>query len=906
MAKFNTLQNNFKSGKLSPLLDGRTDLAEYVTGLKELKNFRPLRQGGVKKREGTEFVLDMSLTFSNLDAAPISYPVYNADQSKYLFITNNSDAVIFNWQTGREQTDDDVSREFLKTGLFDRQNSYFPTWEKAAPHSTQHVQYGNEVYFAYDAGLGSNAVEPMVLYRVKSEEFKASITFYWGTRSATIEADVAGETANDVQITFDGSSNLTTIIANYNSSVYTVTENGQNTDAVDKFFVSTGHGFTTGQKIVCEFTSSIFDDGGIASGQAFYIIYIDNNNFSLTSTYEDALAGTNKIPLKDNDGSNVDFILAKRVNLKTGTGTDVVPNTGVYPNVSAGVVKLQDGKEANRIFRFNTIKRFTQDGRNERTASVFNREHAICVPYLPENSDQDNKINVPASAVGIQTLTSQKDTFTADQVGSYLKINETTTRSILWEIVDFVNSKEIVARKIAIPTGTVAGNYAEWQESAWSKRRGYPRAITVYEGRLSLAGSSTLGGKVWFTAVDDIPVFMKNVLRQDKTSDVSQLGYYGESASNANEIGYADSVFKQIVFMREGRQLEIATNGDIKVLNTGDGIGTDSIPSFSVESERGASVGPFAVRDDSTLFFDTKGELSRLNLDPRRTDASVYIAERLSLLVEGLNLGTPIFFNHYNDYRNTMFFTLSKPNINTTYSVTFEDYDKSVAWAEQDYGGTVVSMSSFDDESYMQIIVRRTNGVFLERINQRDANLYSEPYLDSNKYIFDIAGSATISGLDHLEGETVGIRANPFGTNIYYERVVSGGSVTIPETAGGIDQINDAFVGLPYTAELETMRIDAGLNIEGSSQGQIKRLDRAKIRVVDSKNFSAGDPQNLYPVKFDNVDFFTGDKEVFLDQGPSSDVTDDQYKVENRVKIVSDGPDPLTVLGIITRGITYE
>jgi hypothetical protein len=29
MAKFNTLQNNFKSGKLSPLLDGRTDLAEY-------------------------------------------------------------------------------------------------------------------------------------------------------------------------------------------------------------------------------------------------------------------------------------------------------------------------------------------------------------------------------------------------------------------------------------------------------------------------------------------------------------------------------------------------------------------------------------------------------------------------------------------------------------------------------------------------------------------------------------------------------------------------------------------------------------------------------------------------------------------------------------------------------------
>jgi hypothetical protein len=64
MAKFNTLQNNFKSGKLSPLLDGRTDLAEYLTGLRELKNLRPLRQGGVKKREGTQFLVDMSSTFS--------------------------------------------------------------------------------------------------------------------------------------------------------------------------------------------------------------------------------------------------------------------------------------------------------------------------------------------------------------------------------------------------------------------------------------------------------------------------------------------------------------------------------------------------------------------------------------------------------------------------------------------------------------------------------------------------------------------------------------------------------------------------------------------------------------------------------------------------------------------------
>jgi hypothetical protein len=864
------------------------------------------------KREGTQFLLDMSSTFSG--TSPISYPVYNADGTQYLFITDNNDVIIYNWLSSLELTNDDATRGAgLKTGLFDAASSSFPTSAKAATYSTQHVQYGNEVYFSYDAGTGANAVEPRVLYRVKSEEFKAAITFYWGVNKFTIEADEAGETANGIQITFDGS-NVNTLITTHNNNVDAskVTVNGQTgIDADNDQVDAIGHGFVTGDKVICEFTNTIFTtppppETAPNTGDALYIVRVDDDIFSLAKTYEDALAGTILLLEDNGDGSNVDFTPAKKISLTSGTGTLAPVAADVYPNVSTGVVELQDGKEANRIFRFNTIKRFTEDGRNERTASVFDREHAICVPYLPQNGDNDNKITVPATAVGIQTLTSQKDTFTADQVGSYLRINESTTESILWEIVAYIDAKNIKARKIEMPTAATTGSYGEWQESAWSNRRGYPRAITIYEGRLALAGSSTFGGKIWVTATDDIPVFLSPVLRQDKTSDTSKLGYFGESASNATEIGYVDSVFKRIVFMKEGRQLEIGTSGDMKILNTGDGIGSESIPSFSVESERGASVGPFAVRDDATIFFDSKGELSRLNLDPKRTDASTYIAERLSLLVEGLSLGLPLNFNHYNDYRNTMFFTLDKNGTKITYSVTFEDYDKSVAWAVQDYGGTVLSMSSFDDGDDMQTIVERDNGIFLEKIENRDTTLNSEPFLDSYKHITSIGGSATLSGLDHLEGETVGIRTNPSGTNIYYERTVSGGSVTIPETTGGVDEVADAYVGLPYTAELETMRIDAGLNIEGSSQGQTKRLDRATIRMVDSRNFSAGDPQNLYPVKFDNVDFFTGDKEVYLDQGPSSDATDSQYKVENRVKIVSDGPDPLTVVGIIIRGITYE
>lgn len=54
MAKINLIRNNFTSGELSPHIWMRTDLQQYRNGTKEMFNFLPIVEGGLKRRGGTE------------------------------------------------------------------------------------------------------------------------------------------------------------------------------------------------------------------------------------------------------------------------------------------------------------------------------------------------------------------------------------------------------------------------------------------------------------------------------------------------------------------------------------------------------------------------------------------------------------------------------------------------------------------------------------------------------------------------------------------------------------------------------------------------------------------------------------------------------------------------------------
>lgn len=71
MPKTRRIQTNWSKGELSPLVDGQPDLAAYFEGAKRLENFLLLRQGGIRRRNGTRMLAEVK--DSNADTILIPF-----------------------------------------------------------------------------------------------------------------------------------------------------------------------------------------------------------------------------------------------------------------------------------------------------------------------------------------------------------------------------------------------------------------------------------------------------------------------------------------------------------------------------------------------------------------------------------------------------------------------------------------------------------------------------------------------------------------------------------------------------------------------------------------------------------------------------------------------------------------
>lgn len=156
----------------------------------------------------------------------------------------------------------------------------------------------------------------------------------------------------------------------------------------------------------------------------------------------------------------------------------------------------------------------------------------------------------------------------------------------------------------------------------------------------------------------------------------------------------------------------------------------------------------------------------------------------------------------------------------------------------------------------------------------------------------------SISGLDHLEGQTVAVCGDGAALG---RRVVSGGAITINEL------ISKAHIGLPYRSVLTTMPLEAGA-ADGTSQSKTKRISRCAIRFDKTLGAKYGkdDSSTLDEILFrdaasDNMDappaLFTGDVIVSWPEGYTNDLT---------ITVVQDDPLPCTVMAIMPQMRTED
>lgn len=169
-------------------------------------------------------------------------------------------------------------------------------------------------------------------------------------------------------------------------------------------------------------------------------------------------------------------------------------------------------------------------------------------------------------------------------------------------------------------------------------------------------------------------------------------------------------------------------------------------------------------------------------------------------------------------------------------------------------------------------------------------------YVDSGA-TYNGPEATTISGLGHLEGQTVDILAD--GAT-HPQRVVTGGQVLLQVPASIVQ------VGLPAPCEMITMPLEAGA-ADGTAQGKVKRITNMVfrlLRTLGGKYGSAtGQPQEIQFRRPANPmdqapPLFTGDTESLAWPAGS--------ERQAQVRYLNDQPLPVTLLAVYPNVTTQD
>lgn len=209
---------------------------------------------------------------------------------------------------------------------------------------------------------------------------------------------------------------------------------------------------------------------------------------------------------------------------------------------------------------------------------------------------------------------------------------------------------------------------------------------------------------------------------------------------------------------------------------------------------------------------------------------------------------------------------------------------------DQVYVDGVVGMTGVNDVAYL--VANKTSTTF--ELTDLDGN-----DVDTSGFSAYVSGGEvrlmtdTVTGLDHLEGETVGILTDG-GTHA--DETVSSGSVTLDRKSARV------VVGLKRPYRGETQRFIGGGQI-GTDQGQSANIQRVNLRVQDTLGLrvaTGSDPADTEPL-VEREGSWPMNRAAPIQSGDFEVPVDDEWDQDPTVYFEQTDPLPATVLAIMPR-----
>lgn len=447
-------------------------------------------------------------------------------------------------------------------------------------------------------------------------------------------------------------------------------------------------------------------------------------------------------------------------------------------------------------------------------------------------------------------------------------------------------------------TSWTLSNYAPTADP-FTSTNNYPSSVTFFEERLVFAGTNAAPQKLFFS----------------KSGDFENMTT-GTNADDGMTFTIGSDQVNAIKYIKGLRTLLIGTVGGEFVATASSS--AEPITPTNIQIKRQAGYGTSDVdallAGNRILFVQRAGKKVReLVFD---FDSDGYVAPDLTLLAEhvsGTGVGTGFTNWTYQQEPDSIVWVVRSDGVLT--GMTYQRSENVVAWHRHILGGSfstgnavVESVAAISNstaaskgEDSLYMIVKRTiNGGtkrYVEIMQPFDFadDIEDAWFLDS---ALSYSGGATtsLSGLDHLEGQTVTILANG---STHADKTVSSGAITLDRS------VTKAIVGLNYTSTLQTMRIESG-SADGSSQGKVKRIQEITARFFQTVGGQIGSTStntDIIPFRDSSMDMdtavelFTGDKQIEFNA---------DYETDGFIFIKQTQPLPMTVTALYPQLNTYD
>ena len=515
----------------------------------------------------------------------------------------------------------------------------------------------------------------------------------------------------------------------------------------------------------------------------------------------------------------------------------------------------------------------------------------------PYNNTNITSTTVYASGTtGSVTVTASSSIFTANDVGRWIRMKSPDKWGAA-EITGYSSGTQVTATVHAdfeIENSGSGNATKDWRLGAFYTGN-YPTKVTFFEERLFYANTSTHPNTVWGSSTSDFDTYSPT----DRDATVN--------ADNSLTFTLSTDQVNQITGMYGGRYLHLFTKDG--TFNLSSGSATQGLTATTVqvvnETKDGAADKRVIPASKSTLYIGKNKK--RLREFAYNIDYDSFTSPDMSVLSEHLGFGN---FEeaYFQTYPNMVLWI--RRGDGKLIGFTYYRAQEVLAWHQHTIAGTNAKVKSLavipgvgDAADTLYMIVERTiNGAtkqYVEFMEQeyREANGDTKDdafFLDS-ALTYSGGSTSTITGLDHLEGQTVTVLNNGA---VESTKTVSSGSITLTNAT------TKCHVGLAYNAELESVNVEPKSQY-GTTQGKRGRIDKAIFRVFETVGLKAGPTST----NVDVVPFRTTTSTMSATTPKTGDYTflmPATYSTENKLYVKSDTPHPCTISAIMIQMSTYD